>query len=276
MTEFVCNYAVARFRPYRETSEFINVGIVLLCPELDYFGYRFETRKHKRITDFFPELDINIFKAGLSGMQKELGRVPTTAAQGQFILKEEVSSRLAAFQELVRIRETVFHFGEVGTVLAAEPNTKLTELFKFYVERQFARDRDYQELIMKRELGQFLQKIKMAAYYKQDEPVGDDTYKITLPFVHYKNSKPRKALKPLHLAKDATTEIYRHGDAWVSTLRRLNRIKRRPDELLFTVKQPTGEKQRVAATEICEELRRNNGLVVDFKDAAGIERFARI
>jgi hypothetical protein len=276
MTEFVCNYAVVRFRPYRETAEFVNVGIVLLCPELDFFGYRFEKRKHKRITDFFPELDLNIFKAGMSGLLNELRRVPSTVGEGQLILKEEVSSRIATFQELVRIREAVFHFGEVGTVLAADPNAKLMELFKFYVERQFARDRDYQELIMKRDLGQFLQKIKVAAYYKQDEPVGDETYKIILPFVHFENSKPRKALKPLHLAKEATTEIYRHGDAWVSTLRRLNKIKRRPNELLFAVKHPTGEKQREAAVEICEEIRRNDGLVVDFKDTAGIERFARI
>ena len=73
--EFVCNYAIARFRPYRETGEFANVGVVLLCPEVDYFGYAFERHKYKRITNFFPELDSNIFKAGLSGFLKELSRV---------------------------------------------------------------------------------------------------------------------------------------------------------------------------------------------------------
>ena len=76
MKEIVCNYAIARFRPYRETGEFANIGVVLICPQLDYFGYTFETRKHKRITDFFPELDLEIFKAGLAGQLKELGRNP--------------------------------------------------------------------------------------------------------------------------------------------------------------------------------------------------------
>ena len=55
MKEVVCNYAIARFRPYRETGEFVNVGIVLICPQVNYFGYLFEKRKYKRITDFFPE-----------------------------------------------------------------------------------------------------------------------------------------------------------------------------------------------------------------------------
>ncbi len=75
MSEVVCNYAIARFRPYRETSEFVNVGVVLICQQVNYFGYLFETRRHKRITDFFPELDLEVFKAGLSGLLKELTRI---------------------------------------------------------------------------------------------------------------------------------------------------------------------------------------------------------
>jgi hypothetical protein len=37
MNRFVCNYAIARFRPYRETAEFVNVGVVLLCPPTGFF-----------------------------------------------------------------------------------------------------------------------------------------------------------------------------------------------------------------------------------------------
>src|SRR5439155_17447405 len=80
MNEFVCNYAIARFRPYRESGELVNVGVALLCPQVDFFGYIFESRKHKRITDFFPELDFEAFKAGLSGLLKELARL---AAPGE-------------------------------------------------------------------------------------------------------------------------------------------------------------------------------------------------
>ncbi len=40
MKQFVCNYAPVRFLPYRETGEFVNVGVVLHCPQTDFFGFR--------------------------------------------------------------------------------------------------------------------------------------------------------------------------------------------------------------------------------------------
>ena len=247
-------------------------------PRSGLLRYAFERRKHKRITDFFPELDFSIFKAGLSGLLKELSRVTCREKEtAQLVLGGEAQARIGAFKELVRARETIFHFGEVATVLTPDPKAKLEELFTFYIQRRFASDREYQEVIMRRRLGDFLQKVNLARFYKQDQMVGDESYRVILPFVHYDGATPRKAIKPLHLAKEATTEIYRHGDAWISTVRRLNRINRLPTELLFTVKQPTGNKQReAAAQEICSELQNHGALTVPFSDHDAIERFARV
>ena len=88
MSEVVCNYAIARFRPYRETGEFVNVGVVLVCPQAGYFDYLFETHDCQRITDFFPELDANVFKAGINGLLKELARV--TAREQEEHLNQRV------------------------------------------------------------------------------------------------------------------------------------------------------------------------------------------
>lgn len=277
MNEFVCNYAIARFRPYRETGEFVNVGVVLLCPQLDFFGYAFERRKHKRITDFFPELDFAIFKAGLSGLLKELTRVTEAKDRAtQLVLGGEAQARIAVFKELVRTRETLFHFGEVGTVLADDPKAKLDGLFDFYIKRQFARDREYQEIIMRRRLGEFLQKVGLARFYRQDFRVGDDGYNVILPFVHLEGNKPRKAIKPLHLDKSAPTEIYRHGDAWISTVRRLRQINCLPREFLFAVKHPSsGGKPRAAAEEICSELQKLDTVTIPFSDTGRIQEYAK-
>lgn len=278
MSEFVCNYAIARFRPYRETGEFVNVGVVLLCPQLGFLGHAFERRKHKRITDFFPELDIDVFKAGLAGLLKELSRMTGHGPDNQqFVLEDEAQIRLAAFRELVRVRETLFHFGEVGTVLAEEPKAKLAQLFNYYIERQFARDREYQEIIMRRRLGDFLQKINLARFYRQDQRVGDDNYHVILPFVHFEGDKPRKVIKPLHLEKPTTTDIYRHGDAWISHVRRLQRINRLPKDFLFAVRYPGGKsKGQAAAREICNDLEKLGALTVPFADTEAIRRFAQV
>jgi hypothetical protein len=222
---------------------------------------------------------LEIFKTGLAGLLKELGRMTTPGRQTgpQLVFGPEAQTRLAAFKELVRPRETIFHFGEVGTILTTDPAAKLQELFAFYVKRQFARDREYQEVIMRRRLGDFLQKHNLARFYKQDQPVGDDTYRIFLPFVHFKDATPVKAIKPLHLEKDIPTDIYRHGDAWIATVRRLRHINRLPKDFLFAVKMPaTGQKREAAAREICQELVKLDTITIPFAETSRILEFARV
>lgn len=279
MNEVVCNYAIARFRPYRETGEFVNVGVVLVCPQVNYFGYLFETRKYKRITDFFPELEVEIFKAGLEGLMKELARVTGREHEEQLhqlVLHEEAKAGVARFRELVRPREALFHFGETGTVLTADPRAKLQELFHYYIKRQFARDREYQEVIMRRHLADFFRKNDLERQFKTDQRVGDDTYQVVLPFVRLEGNTVSKAIKPLHLDKEGPTDIYRHGDAWISTVKRLRHINRLPKQFLFTVKTPKANPKRVAAADdICRELQGLDTFAVPFADTRRILEFAR-
>ena len=51
------NGYVVRFLPYPETEEFVNIGVVMACPETGTFDFRIETRRRERITGFFPELE---------------------------------------------------------------------------------------------------------------------------------------------------------------------------------------------------------------------------
>lgn len=139
-----CNYAVVRFLPYRETGEFVNVGVVLFCRESKFFDIAFETRKRKRITDFFPEMDQSLFANGRQIFHEELTRVKRLLCADSPKLDDD--TRLGVFRELVRPRESVFRFGEVGTVLANDPVGKLSELFDRYVNRQFAQSRELIQL----------------------------------------------------------------------------------------------------------------------------------
>ncbi len=138
-----CNYAVVRFLPYRETGEFVNVGVVLFCREARLFDVALETEKRQRVTDFFPELDPELFTTGRRGFFEELRRVKQLLKADNRTLTDE--ARLGVFRELVRPRESVFRFGETGTVLAEDPAAKLKELFDRYVNRQFAKTREYRE-----------------------------------------------------------------------------------------------------------------------------------
>ncbi len=277
MNEVVCNYAIARFRPYRETGEFVNVGVVLACPQLNFFGQAFERRKHKRVTDFFPELDLEVYKLGRDSLIKELKRRDAgNGPDGQSALEDACRANLAAFKEFVRPREGIFYFSDISTVLASEPKEKLRELFEFYVQRQFAQDREYQETVMRHRLSESLKKADLSRFYELDYRVGNDGYNVVLPFVHFADTTPIKAIKPLDLDKAATTDIYRHGDSWISTVQRLKRIGCLPKELLFVVRTPEGDdKRQSAADEVRKELENANALTVPFEETKRILAFAQ-
>ena len=59
MKNNVYNYAVIRFRPYSETEEFVNIGIVLACSNT--IDFKISDNK-KRVASFFPELNLEAFK----------------------------------------------------------------------------------------------------------------------------------------------------------------------------------------------------------------------
>ena len=282
MKEVVCNYAVVRFLPYRETGEFVNVGVVLMCPQLRHYAYRVEHRRHKRVTDFFPELEVEVFKTGLDVLICELtrvtgGSVGTEAAQ--YVFPSEYNQIVNSFQELVRTRESLFHFGEVRTLLTTDPKMALQELFDHYVRRQFALEREYMETVMRRRLGEFLKQHNLHGYYKVDQRVGDDTYHVIVPFVYQQMIGDRvdKAIKPLDLDRRDPSDIYRHGDNWISVVRRLRKINRLPKEFIFTISAPeSGDKRRAACTEIEKELRALDALTVSYRNRQQILNIARV
>lgn len=277
MKNLVCNFAVIRFMPYKETEEFVNLGIVLACPRTNYLDFMIEKRKHKRVTDFFPELELNVLKSGLADFRAELNRIVRGEHCDQLVLPHETARCQARFQELIRPREALFHFGRAGTALAPNPRLKLKDLFDHYVERQFAQEKEYQEVIMRERLATLLRDHQLEQFYKPKR-VGNQDYHVNMPFVYEVSAgNQTKAIKPLHLDKKEPTDIYRHGDHWISAIMRLKRINHLPDELLFTVKMPrSNQKREAAAREISQELERLDVRTVSFADRHEILEFARV
>lgn len=270
MNQLVCNYAPLRFLPYREVGEFVNVGVVLHCPQTDFFGYRLVPLKRTgRVRGFFPELDAKIFKAGLQGVARELCRVQanhrllaTDAKVAPEIAKEQVKR----FMEIVRRREGLLHFGDAGTVMADTPEEALEHLFGRFVERQFAQKREYQETIMKNRLARFLKDWKLAQHYEVNQKVGDDDFHVVMPFAHFTGEVIAKVIKPLDLNKVEPSDIYHHGGAWVKNMERLKNRNRMPAAVVFTVQLPERGKRLTAANEICKELRQLGVEPVEFNN----------
>lgn len=136
MTLVACRYAVVQFAPYRETGEFANAGVVLLCPTTGYFGYRLQTQRTQRIADFFDELPPEVYVrairaigAELESVSQEIASTPPSAGRSD-VLRH-------IFDRLTHPREAMVRFGTPRAVMTANPAAELAQQFSHCVERSF-------------------------------------------------------------------------------------------------------------------------------------------
>lgn len=268
--QLVCNYAPLRFLPYRETGEFVNVGVALQCPQTDYFGFKtVPLRKHGRVTHFFPELEKEVYREALRGANLELDRFQNRhqLLPGlREVDQKTAKCRMLEFDELVRHREGIIHFGPLTTMVHRDPEQALKTIFFRFVERQFAQTKEYQETVMRNQLATFLQDWKVSDFFKHNEKIGTDDFKVLMPFVHYEAQKPHSVIKPLDLDRKETTDIFEHGGAWVNRLNRLKTKGALPEKTLLTVQLPKKGKRRDAAEEILRDFDSLGATSVDFAD----------
>lgn len=237
MKKYACQYAIARFLPYAETGEFANVGIVMVCPETNYFDFRLLTTKTKRITDFFEELKVNVYRRAQTDFLHELKRIQDYINDNSTQLKAPQNLLNNIFTELVRTREVMIHFDTVRPVLTDDPALKLDELYSFYVERSFATP-IYQEALIEKNIRNILKNADLLKKYKKETLGNKDAYRATFPFVYFENDLVKKVIKPLNLSQDDPAAIYDHGWAWLGKIRKLRDLKILSEDVLFAVKAP--------------------------------------
>lgn len=277
MNRLACEFAVVRFLPYPETQEFVNVGLVMACPEVGMVDYRLETHRRDRVTDFFPEMDRGCFMDGRRMMADELERFKRVMNQDrkrfdQLLLVEEQKQFAASFHAYVRPRESVFRYSPISVALAADPASEIERLFQYYVRRQFAVHPEYQEQV----LADRLRRVFRERQVQDLEPMsfGDDMYRVGIPFVR-RTAGHLTGIKPLHFDKSDTTRILDYGDHWLARLNRLYRMETHPEQLLLVVHKPSEGRRAEAANIACEALRREGVSLLADTAVDEIVNFAR-
>lgn len=277
MKKHLCQYAIVRFLPYRETGEFANVGIVLMCPETGYFDFRLLT-KVRRITAFFEELDAGIYRGVRNDFKKELVRIQdflTPKEDTRGFVDTELARHL--FAELTRPREVMMRFEGVRVVLADDPAHELDALFAHYVERSFS-TKAYQEKLLEKTIHKVLQGAHLNKQYKPQTIGNAATYHAWFPFVNIQDGKVLRAIKPLHLAQDDPAQIFDHGWAWMGKIEKLRALHLLPDRVLFPVQGPAEQKGERFDTfqEITRKLANEGVVVVAATQVDEIIEFARV
>ena len=274
MSLFACRYAVVQFLPYAETGEFANVGVVLLCPDTGYFGFRLQSaRRTKRITSFFERLDRGIYSRSLDTFQQELQRVARHLETETFPRADAEGAR-QLFSALTHPREAIVRFAPVRAIMTAAPEKEVDLLFGRYVEHDFATPEHREEVLEKR-IGQLLRGLPLDKPF-QAHTLGNDETRARFPFVTMDGERAIKAIKPLFLAQDEPHKIFEHADFWLPKMRRLRMRGLLPETTLISTEAPPEDdaKRFKAFAEVRDELIGLNLLTAAAQDEAAIRRFA--
>ncbi len=276
MNKVACQYALLRFRPFIETGEFANVGVVLLAPEARYFDFRL-LKRYGRITQFFHQLDRRIYLDSRDLFEEELERFSgelRRLALDKRRRTPDLPLAIDLFAELVRPREAMLHFDERRIVLADDPAAKINALFEYYVERNFV-TREYQERLLENTVRRLLFRGQVGADYRP-EKVGGADFSVNFPFVRTVDDRLEQIIKPLFLAQDQSTKVLTHGGQWVDKVHRLRKRNALPAQVLFPVTAPAPDSDRYRAfEEIRDDLVAQGVRVVSANDEALILDFVR-
>lgn len=267
-------YAIVQFRPYLETEEFANVGVVLCAPKSGYFDYIIELRRFKRLTGFFVELPRDLAKNATHYIAHELERIK----KNSYCENAETLQRL--FTEITKHREGIIHYSppRVGIIDEA-PKERLKSLFEHHVNHSFAVEKSPNQRLeaMTREL---LEKNNLGHMYKAKE-ISDDEglVKANVPFVYGNSEGIVRAIRPLSLKYETPSAIIEAGDKWVNRFKRLFSAKKLEASTLVMPLEfkHSSENAIKKATEIVNEDIASIGIhVIDAEDTRSLIRLATI
>jgi hypothetical protein len=272
-----CHYSIVRFQPFVETGEFANVGIVVFAPSMRYFSFKLMMSRHSRVTSFFDQLDVQTYKSSLKSLREELERVRNLLKTLGFDRRQRAVSTDAVFSvwdSLVKPRATMVRFSTPRVLMVqTDIESKLKELFSFYIERSFA-TKEYQEKALERTVRELLRGADLQGRF-QPQRVGSEEYHAQFPFVESRDETPIKIIKPLSLAYVEASKIIDHGGQWIIRISALKKRDLLPTQVLFAIDGSGGAVTASnARKEVTDELLHLGVTVVPHTESQKILSFA--
>lgn len=259
----VSQYVIVRFRPFPETGEFANVGIIVFVPSIGELAFKLVPKRFRRVSQFFAHLEPRVFSAAVSQLDAQLGSIVGSGV------------RDSAFRQLVAQRESLWTYSDVRTVQSPEePETLADRLFARYVSRNFVSP-EYQETVMVRHVRSYLRSRNIVGF--RQEQVDDDLVPITFPFVSKNNGT--MVIRPIALNQKSSIAIIDHAATWHDRFKHLIRrgtLERNNILIPISSPAPNADDSTEEAYEQARLELANLGVkVVQEDDEASLLDFAR-
>lgn len=247
MKKLACQYALINIMPSPDSGELANIGVALACPERRFFGYRLQTARAQRYTQFFPSLTRSHYLAAARYMESALR---SRAEQINGCDPEVVRLMFAA---LTHPREAIVRFSSVRFAMADSPDELLAQLYARYVSKA---GEEHGGDLFAAQLEDLLNGLSLKRPFLRDVQVGDDFFSTTLPFARdVDGGKAERGIKPLNFARMSHNEIYDSATSWIGKMRRLkNRGHLGTGAFFVTTPDATDATAAAAYDEVTREM----------------------
>lgn len=258
-------YSIIRFRPFAETGEFANIGVVAMAIGTGETAYRLAPRRFGRVRNFFEDAAYAAYRKSVGYLRQELDR-----AVKELPLLFSDSDR-ALFFEISRQRESSVIFSESRILTSKDSlQTVVDALYERYIGRNFDAGENLENALTKsmrtvlRDNGiRFLKTVR----------IQDDVVPIVLPLGY--QADEIYAIKPIAFSQKTPLNIFDHGASWKNRFEYLlNKGKLRPHNVLLAIDPPaTHDSSLEEAYRLAEhELRELPFEIVDTANRAGLDR----
>jgi hypothetical protein len=116
------DYAVVRIVPRVEREEFLNAGVIVFCPELNYLAARVRLNE-ARLASFAPHIDLELVNSRLAGLMAICTGDRTAGPVASLGLRER-------FHWLVSPKSTILQTSPIHTGICEQPDRVLARLFR--------------------------------------------------------------------------------------------------------------------------------------------------
>lgn len=270
MKPLACRYSIVQLVPYAETGEFANIGVVLTCPQTGFFNFMLQSKKSKRVTDFFGALDRGFYKSAVRAVEEELSRIRTAAHL--MPVETKANALRGVINALVRPREAMVRFSPARVLLTTDPAKELKKKFEHYVDHSFATP-EYVEHTMNARLRDLLNGLQLNEPFRPAK-IGTEVVSAKFDFVQMVDGDPKKVIKALNLSQNDVNDIAAHGDVWTGKLSRLIKQNALPRATLVNVTLPADNKpaHQEVSMEIVAELSRQEIVVIPGAGATAMQK----
>lgn len=199
----IFKYSIIRFRPFAETEEFANIGVVAIDGASGQIDFQLAPKRFTRVRQFFEEKAYSAYAHAIDLLNIELPRA------SEYLTTFHGTDAAKIFSEIVRPRESSIVFSTSRVVQSdLRLEALVRNLFGRFVKRELTNDNA--EHLLTKDIRQALHRIGMKHF--RTVRIEDDVIPVTFPLAY--RDRELRAIKPLSFSQRSPMSVVDYGAHW--------------------------------------------------------------